>query len=64
MLTWQIFSQVVLKKKIFEYLISISMVQAHDPLEQGRFRPGGGLLLNRLGKKPLPVSSSSREQDF
>ena len=40
------------------------MVQAHNPLEQGRFRPGGGLLLNRLGKEPLPVSSSSREQDF
>ena len=43
-------SQLVLKKKVFEYFISISMVLTLDPLARGHLGTWD-LHLNKLGKK-------------
>ena len=44
--------QSVLRKKIYEYFLSISMVQTHYPLQWGNFGSRGHHL-NKFGKGPL-----------
>ena len=55
-------SPTILKKKIFEYVLCISMIQTQDPLAWGHFITKD-LNLNKLGKGSLghatyPISST------